>query len=167
MFPRITLNTLCVCVAFFSAASFADPVSTPYSTTFSILSYAKWNTTMPEICVVDNSALAQQFQSHSPNPSNFKISSILSNAIKSKDCEVLIFSTLSPKAEQQLLNTAVSFPTLSISTNNAECELGSAFCIYKRNSSYAFKVNLNSLSQAKVHIDPRVLLLGKNMEGNQ
>lgn len=164
MLPNIDKKISCICALLLSTASFADSNTSLYSTAFSILSYAKWNTPAPEICVIDNSALAQQFLKHSPQAADFKIASIKSPAIKTADCQVLVFSNLSPKAEQHLLDTAAIFPSLSISTNNNECELGSAFCLYPRGASYAFKVNLDSLSQSKVHIDPRVLLLGKNME---
>ena len=166
MLPKINLTAICFSALLCSTASYAEPTSTLYSTAFSILSYAKWNNPAPEICIIDNAALAQQFQSHLPNTPNFKINNIHSNEIKSNECQILVFSTLSPQSEQQLLNSAVRFPALSISTNNTECELGSAFCLYKRNSNYAFKVNLNSLSQSKVHVDPRVLMLGKSMESN-
>ena len=92
---------------------------------------------------------------------------IQSNEIKTSACQILIFSTLSPKEEQYLLNTAATFPALSISTNNAECEIGSAFCLYKRSQNFAFKVNLESLTQARVHVDPRVLLLAKSVESSK
>ena len=35
---------------------------------------------------------------------------------------------------------------------------------YKKNKHLSFKINLESLSQSKVHIDPRVLLLAKPSE---
>lgn len=167
MFRKFNLKAVCFSVLLFSSSCFAESAPSLYSTVFSILSYAQWNNAAPAICVLDNASLAHKFKAHSPNPANFKISSIHSADIKSYECQVLIFSSFSPQAEQRFLNTSVRFPALSISTNNTECELGSAFCIYKRNSNYAFKVNLSSLSQAKVHVDPRVLLLGKNIEANK
>jgi len=158
---------LLISAALFSSSLPAAPAASMYSTVFSILSYAKWNTPAPAICAVNNSPLAQQFQNHAPDHSSYRISAIQSSEIKSSACQVLIFSTLSPKEEQHLLNTAATFPALSISTNNAECEIGSAFCLYKRSQNFAFKVNLDSLAQAKVHVDPRVLLLAKSAESSE
>lgn len=156
-----------ISTALFSCSLYATPIASLYSTTFSILSYAKWNTPAPAICVVNNPPLAQQLQNSEPEHANYKISSIQTRDIQLLECQVFIFSTLSPKEEQHLLNTAVDFPALSISTNNIECEIGSAFCLYNRNQKIAFKINLASLTQSKVHIDPRVLLLAKSVESKE
>lgn len=156
LFPTVIL---CLC-----SSVYAAPTTNLYNTTFSILSYAKWNTPTPEICVINNPTLSQQFRNNEPEHTNYKISAIQTTDIKHSLCQVLIFSTLSPKEEQHLLNTAVNFPALSMSINNTDCEIGSTFCLYKRNKNIAFKVNLDSLSQSKVHIDPRVLLLAKPTE---
>ena len=53
---------------------------------------------------------------------------------------------------------------LTFSSNNTECELGSAFCLYQNKTRTPFKVNLASLSQSQARVDPRVLLLAKSTE---
>ena len=66
--------------------------------------------------------------------------------------------------EQKIIHSQRQDPPLSFSSTNQACEIGSAFCLYTRNNSTAFKVNLDSLSQSKVRVDPRVLLLAKAVE---
>ena len=145
---------------------YAAPASNLYSTTFSILAYAKWQASTPKLCVVNQDNIAQQFKKHAPLHNKYDIQPIQSHEISKSNCQILIFSTLSAAQEQHTLNTQVRFPALSISLNNLECETGSAFCLYKKNDNYAFKVNMESLTQSQVHIDPRVLLLAKTSESN-
>lgn len=137
-----------------------------FVTTFSILSYAKWHTSVqtPSFCVIDNHSLANQFKTVSQQYNqNYQIHSIGLNDLNSTTCQVIFFSTLTPQQEQSTLNNQAQ-PALSFSNNNIACEVGSAFCLYKRNQLTSFKVNLDSLSQSKVRIDPRVLLLAKPVE---
>ncbi|WP_227865856.1 MULTISPECIES: YfiR family protein [Acinetobacter] len=149
-----------------SSSLYAAPVSDIYHTSLAILSYAKWPTNTPEICVVNNNPFAQQLKNNLPADSPYKVSNKHSSELRSSNCTVLFFSNLSDKEEQNILNTAVNYPALSISSNNLNCETGSAFCLYKKNQSYAFKVNMESLTQSKIHIDPRVLMLAKPAESN-
>lgn len=144
----------------------AFPMQSYEAVTFSILSYANWKTgiTTPNLCIVDNTSLANQFKAIQQQ-NNYKyhiITSSLSGLDKSS-CNILFFSTLSPKTEQKILNTYTT-PPLSFSSNNINCEIGSAFCLYRKNNRTSFKVNLNSLSETEVHVDPRVLLLAKSTE---
>lgn len=166
------IHTLKLCAFLFTTVILssnlcAAPLTNVSRTTYSILSYAKWSTPAPAICVINNPSLTRDFQNNEPQSVNYKISSVKTEDIKHSACQILVFSTLSPKEEQTLLNTAVDFPALSISTNNAECEIGSTFCLYSRNQNTAFKINLESLTQSKVHIDPRVLLLAKSAESKE
>ncbi|OTG80987.1 hypothetical protein B9T33_07490 [Acinetobacter sp. ANC 5054] len=143
---------------------YANPASNIFSTTFSILSYAKWETDTPKFCIVNNANSVKDFKKYAPAHSNYIISSIQVANIKSNHCQILFFSNLSAKEEQNILNSHVSFPALSISSNNSECENGSAFCLYRKKQNFAFKINMESLTQSQVHIDPRVLLLAKASE---
>ena len=153
-----------ICGLLLSSSLYAAPVSDIYHTSLAILSYAKWPTNTPEICVVNNNPFAQQLKNNLPADSPYKVSNKHSSELRSSNCTVLFFSNLSDKEEQNILNTAVNYPALSISSNNLNCETGSAFCLYKKNQSYAFKVNMESLTQSKIHIDPRVLMLAKPAE---
>ncbi len=159
-----------VCATFFlvliCVTAHATPAPSVLSITFSILSYAKWTTAVPEICVINNNNMASQFKNYlsSNDEYNYSVKSIDKQKIRSERCEVLIFSTFTPEEEQRVLNSSVEFPALSISSSNTECEIGSAFCLYRKNTGLSFKVNMDSLTQSKVRIDPRVLLLARATE---
>lgn len=150
---------------FLSTACFANTTSSVPTIIFSILSYAKWQKPSPSICVINNQDLTNKFMSVLPSSRNsYKISNITTADLRNTNCNAIVFSTLTATEEQYLLNNVVNFPALSISTNNTQCEEGSAFCLYRKNQQLSFKVNLESVSQSQVHIDPRVLLLAKQGE---
>ena len=133
--------------------------------TLSILSYAKWNTPTPALCVIDNPNYAVQFnQALRLHGYHYKISSIRLNELEKSSCNAIFLSTFSPKEEQKIIYSQRPDPPLSFSSSNQDCEMGSAFCLYTQNSKTSFKVNLDSLSQSKVRVDPRVLLLAKSTE---
>lgn len=133
--------------------------------TLSILSYAKWNTPTPALCVIDNPNYAVQFN-HALrlHGYHYKISSIRLNELEKSSCNAIFLSTFSPQEEQKIIYSQRPDPPLSFSSTNQDCEMGSAFCLYTQNNKTSFKVNLDSLSQSKVRVDPRVLLLAKSTE---
>ncbi|WP_324627291.1 YfiR family protein [Acinetobacter sp. MD2(2019)] len=139
-----------------------------YETTLSILSYAKWsaNITTPNICIINSPTATTQFKSLvQQQHANYTITAMDLKSVNISSCQAIFFSNFSAKEEQTILNrNDVHSSVLSFSDNNSECEIGSAFCLYKKNGLTAFQVNLDSLSQAKVKIDPRVLLLAKPLE---
>ena len=136
-----------------------------YMMTLSIMSYVKWNTSTPSLCIVDNPNMLENFSRTIKQQS----SSIKTNSVKSKDpsikeCDAIFFSNTTPVNEQKLISASTP-PLLSFSNNNIECEIGSAFCLYSTKSGNTqFKVNLDSLAKAKIHVDPRVLLLAQSSE---
>jgi hypothetical protein len=165
MISTFKFNFLLIVSVFFSTFTFASTPSNVPTIVYSILSYAKWQKTNPTVCIVNNQELTNKFN-NTPTTStnNYKITNIAATELRNTACNAIVFSTLSPKEEQYLLNNVINFPALTISTNNSQCEEGSAFCLYKRNQQLSFKVNLESVSQSRVHIDPRVLLLAKHGE---
>ena len=134
--------------------------------TLSILSYAKWNTPNPELCVVDNASYANQFSAYiKSNKSPFNISAIHSADLKNRHCDAVFFSNTSAQTEQALIGKSLNSSILSFSSSNSECEIGSVFCLSTtKTGTTIFKVNLDSLAQSKIHVDPRVLLLAKNSD---
>lgn len=161
------LKRLCVPLLIMApVASHALSMQSFEVTTFSILSYASWKTAVstPTLCVVENLALANQFKTAQQQGGyKYNIISSTVSGLEKSSCNILFFSTLTPKAEQKILNS-YSTPPLSFSSNNISCEIGSAFCLYRRNQYTSFKVNLSSLSETSAHVDPRVLLLAKSTE---
>lgn len=135
-----------------------------FVTTLSILGYVQWDIPTPLLCVVNNPEVSQTFFHviHQQKYS-YQVKSVSMNNLTESSCHILLFSNLQSQQEQNILND-LHHPVLSISFNNVACELGSAFCLYKRNQRTSFKINMNSLTHSKIHIDPRVLLLSKSME---
>ncbi len=150
----------------FSNFSLANSTHNFYMMTLSILSYAKWDNQSPTLCVVDNNNAAKQFSlSIKAQNSPFSVKSISHDALKNIECDAVFFSNLSASIEQKLINSSLKPNILSFSTSNNDCEIGSSFCLQNtKNGNTIFKVNLDSLARAKVHVDPRVLLLAKNSE---
>ncbi|WP_445116635.1 YfiR family protein [Acinetobacter sp. WZC-1] len=135
-------------------------------TTLSILSYVQWNTPNPVLCIAGNQPTATQFSYLTrQNKYPFAINPIQNADLRKTHCDAVFFTNSTPISEQKLLNTSQNKSILSFSTNNAECEIGSSFCLYSSKSDNTlFKVNLDSLTRSKVHVDPRVLLLARNSE---
>lgn len=134
--------------------------------TLSILSYAKLQPANPELCIIDNPEMSNQFINTIQKQNiPLKVNSIKPKDIKSYNCNILFFSKSQPSTEQQLIKALSNKPVLSFSSNNDDCEIGSVFCLYTNKvGNTQFKVNLDSLAKSRIHIDPRVLLLAQNME---
>ena len=146
--------------------SLADSSLNFFMTTLSIFSYAKWTTPTPTLCVVENPSYASQFSNYiKANNHPFIVDAIQSSELKSRHCNAVFFSNTTAQTEQNLINKSLNTSILSFSTSNVECEIGSVFCLSTNKSGKTiFKVNLDSLAQSKIHVDPRVLLLAKNTD---
>ncbi len=143
----------------------AQPQLNLPTTTLTILSYVRWNTPNPvSLCILNNTQLSNQFaQVNQQLKSAYQIQAINLSELNKVMCNAVFFSTYTPREEQNIINSLKDVP-LTFSSNNAECELGSAFCLYQSKTRTSFKVNLSSLSQSRAHVDPRVLLLAKSTE---
>lgn len=160
---KICISLLLYCLSTFLYASSTQNV---FEITLSILSYVKWGTnSTPNLCVINNASIAGQFKSIIYQQKyNYRVIPLDLKELESTPCHAVFFSTFSPKEEQSILNHNAHYPVLSFSSNNAECDIGSVFCLYNKKNLTSFKVNLDSLSQSKVRVDPRVLLLAKPLE---
>lgn len=139
--------------------SWANSSHNIFVMTLSILSYAKWNTSSPELCVADNPNYAKT------NKPSFNVNAIHASDLKSRHCDAVFFSNTTAQAEQSLIDKSLNSAILSFSSNNSECEIGSVFCLStNKTGNTIFKVNLDSLARSKIHVDPRVLLLAKNSD---
>lgn len=159
------LGTLCLMQ---SHACYAQPMAAPnvYMLTLSIMSYSSWpNTTATNLCVIDNPSalIALQNQVKLLNY-HYKVQGLTTAQLAKANCQAIFFTTTSPQQQQALIASHPRKDILSFSTANIDCEIGSTFCFYNKKSGLSFKINLDALSQAKVRIDPRVLLLAKNAE---
>lgn len=140
-----------------------------YTLTLSIMSYTKWNTAKPIFCILEDHIATAAFQKYSNQEKQpYIITPITESNIAETHCDALFLTNQTPKELQNNILSSNFKPfRLSITTNNNECEGEVIFCLYKRKNTYSFSVNLDALSKSKLHIDPRVLLLAKNMESIQ
>lgn len=146
--------------------SHANSTHNIYMMTLSILSYVKWDNPAPKLCVVDNIASSELFKkTFSQQHTRFQVSAIQAQDLSFQKCDAVFFSQTTPLVEQKLIANSSNRSLLSFSKSNIECEIGSIFCLYTAKSGNTqFNVNLDSLAKAKIHIDPRVLLLAQSSE---
>lgn len=146
--------------------SHANSTHNIYMMTLSILSYVKWDTPAPKICVADNPSASELFnKTFTQQQTRFQVSAIQAQDLSSEKCDAVFFSQTTPLVEQKLIASSINRSILSFSKSNKECDIGSIFCLYSAKSGNTqFKVNLDSLAKAKIHIDPRVLLLAQSSE---
>ncbi|SPL72593.1 YfiR family protein [Acinetobacter stercoris] len=151
---------------FVPISSFAYSPHNIYITTLSILSYVHWKDPTPNVCVVDNANATTQLRNFSKQLQyNYTIGSVRLESVSKENCDAVFFTNTSPEVQQQFLLKNTNALILSFSTNNNDCEIGSAFCLFTtKNGNTSFKINLDTLSRSRVHVDPRVLLLAKNAE---
>ena len=149
-----------------SSLSHANSTHNIYMMTLSILSYVKWDKPAPKLCVIDNVAASELFKkTFLQQDTRFQVSAIQSQDLSAEKCDAVFFSQTTPLVEQKLLANSSNRSLLSFSKSNVECEIGSIFCLYTAKSGNTqFNVNLDSLAKAKIHIDPRVLLLAQSSE---
>ncbi|SDB80816.1 YfiR family protein [Acinetobacter boissieri] len=139
----------------------------PYSLTLAILSYTKWNSQKPLFCVLEDRDVALVFQQEIQHKKySFNVKSISERDLNNNSCDIIFFSqNISFAQQNNIIKNSFRPFMLSFTMNSTECEGLIIFCLYKRKDQYTFNLNLDSLSRSKLHIDPRVLLLAKNMEG--
>lgn len=157
------IRGMMLCIACSPVVTSAQNVA---QTTLSILSYVHWSVDSPTVCIVKNEEISKQLITLThQNNYNFQFKSIESSQLKLTHCDAVFFSNTTPSTEQQFINSAMNKNILSFSSSNLECEIGSAFCLYtSKGGRTLFKLNLDSLSRSKIHVDPRVLLLARNAE---
>lgn len=154
---------------FFTPSVFAAPSHNFYTLTLSILSYSKWiDVKIPTLCIINDNNAADAFASFSEKLNyNYRVINLslpLNEASKSS-CQAIYFSSNVTLVQQRnFISENHLANQLFFSINDSSCEVGSAFCLYKRNDQVTFNINLDALSRSRVHIDPRVLLLAKNSE---
>lgn len=139
-----------------------------YSMTLAIMSYVKTNQNNNNLCVIDNNeAFSSLSSAASKLDSDFKVLSLQAKELSKQNCSNVFFSKHTPIVEQKLISESLNKSTLSFSSNNLECEIGSVFCLYSnKNGVTQFKVNLDALAKSKMRIDPRVLLLAHARNNN-
>lgn len=128
-----------------------------YQTTLHILNYSNLPKTA-RFCVFD-SATAKGFTQYFKKQSvDYDVHLASVDTLQSSHCQVVYF-TKTPAQEQVKLIQSLSTPLLSMSENNEVCEIGSAFCLYRKDKSVSVKINMEMLGRSKVKVDPRVIYM--------
>lgn len=143
-----------------------------------ILSYTSWDSSLEQINFCISDGPAQFITSNIFNPTSplirpnqvkileIKINDIIQNPLSLHHyaCHVLYFVNTPDHLQQQVMQANFG-KILTISENNTECAIGSAFCLSKDDDKYSFKVNLTSLKKSNIRVNSKVLMLA-NPEGN-
>lgn len=130
-----------------------------YKTIIRILTYSDLSPSA-RICVFNDNAIAQSFQQYvlKSQKSHYAVVGVNSANFKATSCQVVYFSRLSAKEENQLIRSYPKQKLLSISDNNQQCEIGSAICLSTRQDKpIAVAVNLDALARSQVKIDYQIL----------
>lgn len=127
-----------------------------------ILSYTQWQPPQhtPHLCVVGETPFASALEHTMQAPFSMEKISYDINAISSR-CDAVYFGDITDIQQQKIINVRQNRPLLTISELNSDCTRGSIFCLNLTSTPVSFKVNLDSLAQSGVHINPNVLLLGR------
>ena len=155
------------CLLIFSTTIHANSTHNLYMMTLSILSYTKWKNNTATFCIIPtNPQIMQSFQDNLKTQNmTLSVKTITAQQLSNVYCDIAFFSHTTPEQEQKLIQESLNKNILTFSTDNIDCEIGSVFCLYtSKLGKSQFKLNLDSLSKSKVHVDPRVFLLAKNSE---
>lgn len=141
-----------------------------------MISYVRWNPAVQQLnfCMVDGQAKylsndifnppSSLIRPNNVNVSHYSAGALLNNTNALNRCHILYFVNSADQTQQRIIN-ASNKQALSISEQNQQCATGSAFCLYRSNQQYRFKINMYSLKQSHIQIDSKVLLLSKKYQG--
>jgi hypothetical protein len=115
------------------------------------------------LCVFASSPYATAFSQNAATSTAYK-TVIVQNEQEAltAQCNALYFGSESAEQQQQIVNRFQNQPLLTIAEQNAECIIGSAFCLQMNAQRVTFSVNLDALSRSGVRVNPDVLMLARN-----
>ena len=158
----------CLCTSGFisspaaQAASKEDEVA---QKVFAIISYSKWETPQPvQLCITGNSKFSDAIEAAGQAaywPRVTVSKQHYDAKLLAGQCDVIFFGNITPAQQQNVIAARQNRPLLTITDSNADCEIGSSFCLEPENSPVSFKVNLDSLTRSGIYVNPNVLLLGR------
>ena len=130
-----------------------------------IVSYTRWPALSgpPRLCIFSSSRFVNVLGDSSDTSLPYQPVIIYTDqeALTAR-CDGVYFGSESPTAQVELANKYPSKALLLIAEQNAECIIGSAFCLVINNNDVRFAVNLDSLSRSGVRVNPDVLMLARN-----
>lgn len=130
-----------------------------------IISYTRWPSLngKPTLCIFSSSAYVSTLQKGEADAWPY-VPVMIQNeqeALTAR-CDVLYFGLEPPERQQEIIQQLSPRPLLTLSEQNPDCALGSAFCLQIRPQRVTFSVNLDALSRSGVRVNPDVLMLARN-----
>ncbi len=166
LFSRLTLM---LALAIASRPLLAAPVgemnSSVRAIVSGIISYSRWPQLNgpPRLCIFSSSRYASALTTADlPPPSYVPVTVSTLQQAQDARCDAVYFGNESPDSQRDLKNHSSSRPQLFIAEQNAECQLGSAFCLAFKDDKVTFSVNLDELSRSGVRVNPDVLMLARS-----
>jgi hypothetical protein len=130
-----------------------------------IVSYTHWPALngKPTLCIFSSSAYVSALnRGESVNRPYTPVIVQNEQQALTAQCDALYFGNETPERQQQIINHLPSRPLLTLAEQNAECIIGSAFCLQMLPERVSFSVNLDALSRSGVRVNPDVLMLARN-----
>lgn len=169
-FLKISYSLLLVLI-FFSlsrplfAAALTDMDKSVRSMVSGIISYTRWPQPEqpPTLCIFSSARYRNALITAEGSPVTYHPIMVHSHReALNAGCAAIYFGSESPEQQTELQNMLNARPTLLISEQNAECRIGSSFCLLFNTDKVTFAVNLDSLSRSGVRVNPDVLMLARN-----
>lgn len=158
-----------------SAQAVMQPAASEASVTqtvWGILGYARWpdQSQIVQLCVVGETAYEAALQAGFRLPDGRQVQTrriALEGSSPLQGCHVLYAGRLHSGQWQKIISTWLkSSPLLTLSEEAGACQQGGMFCLDVSRSPVGFELNLDSVARSGVRVNPRVLSLAKNKEGN-
>ncbi|MDE1169200.1 MAG: YfiR family protein [Pseudomonas sp.] len=131
-----------------------------------ILSYARWPVEPQQLrlCVIGPTQYTDDLLKGTTQASGraVKVRRLLVDDLRIvSECDGVYIGELEPAERSRLFASITGKPILSISENDAQCSVGSLFCLNVADEQVSFQVNLDSVARSGVRIHPSVLQLSK------
>ncbi|MEB4674168.1 YfiR family protein [Enterobacteriaceae bacterium G50] len=147
------------------AAVLTDRDKSVRSMVSGIISYTRWPQPEqpPTLCIFSTARYRDALRAAEGPPVTYHPVLVHSRRdVLNAGCAAIYFGSESPEQQVELENMLNAKPTLFISEQNAECRIGSSFCLLFNTDKVTFAVNLDSLSRSGVRVNPDVLMLARN-----
>lgn len=146
------------------AAALSEMDKSVRSIVSGVISYSRWPQAIsqPTLCIFHSSRYinALSYQDGTRLSYHAIIVHSLQDASNAQ-CDSVYFGQETPEQQVTLINMSRARPMLLISEQNAECRIGSAFCLLFNTDKVTFSVNLDSLARSGVRVNPDVLMLAR------
>ncbi|ANN65749.1 YfiR family protein [Bordetella bronchialis] len=131
-----------------------------------ILGYTRWPV-QPDVirlCVAGQPAYDSALFDDQARPPALAVQvrrAVADDPALAQECDAVYLGGLKPGARRQVLRRIVGHPVVSIVEDDAECAVGSMFCLDVQPDRVGFQVNLDSVARSGVRIHPSVLQLSR------